>query len=246
MGASQNPNHRYLSLTGVILELGYVESTVFPAIEDLKKRYFHSHPDEPVILHRKELVNKKHPFENLRDPNIEQAFNRELLKLIKELDYVVITIVIDKLEHTQRYTTWRFDPYHYCLTVIVERYVLWLKSRNATGDVMAESRGGKEDRRLKDSFERVHSSGSNFMSPEDFQACLTSRQLKVKPKSNNIAGLQLADLIAHPSFRATLARHEHQRLPDNFGGRIAQILEDNKYYMSAGGQVDGWGRKWLP
>lgn len=246
LGASQNPNHRYLSLTGVILELGYVESMVFPEMEDLKRRYFHSHPDDPVILHRKELVNKKPPFESLRDPDIERAFYEELIGIIKEFEYVVITIVIDKLEHTRRYTTWRFDPYHYCLTVIVERYVLWLRSGNTTGDVMAESRGGKEDRRLKDSFERVHSSGSNFMPPEDFQTYLTSRQLKAKPKSNNIAGLQLADLIAHPSYRATLARHEHQRLPNNFGGRIAQILEDEKYYRSDGGQIEGWGRKWLP
>jgi hypothetical protein len=37
------------------------------------------------------------------------------------------------------------------------------------------------------------------MKPARFQVVLTSRQLKVKPKQNNIAGLQLADLIAHTS-----------------------------------------------
>lgn len=66
LNASQDPNHRYLSLTGVILELGYVDATVFPALEGLKRKYFGSHPDEPVILHRKELLNKKHPFEPAR------------------------------------------------------------------------------------------------------------------------------------------------------------------------------------
>ena len=55
---------------------------------------------------------------------------------------------------------------------------------------MAESRGGKEDRRLKDSFERVYTSGSDFIAPEIFVVHLTSKQLKVKSKSNNIAGLQ--------------------------------------------------------
>lgn len=122
--ASQDPNHRYLSLTGVILELGYVDAKVFPALEDLKRRYLGSHADDPVILHRKELVNKKHPFEALRDPPIERTFNAELLQLLEELDYTVLTAVIDKLEHLQRYQVWRFDPYHYCLTVLVERYVL--------------------------------------------------------------------------------------------------------------------------
>ncbi len=99
LGASQDPNHRYLSLTGVILELGYVEEVVFPAIEQLKRVYFSSHPDDPVILHRKELVNKKPPFECLLIPDTEQAFNRDLLALLQRLDYVVVTAVIDKLEH---------------------------------------------------------------------------------------------------------------------------------------------------
>lgn len=246
MGASADPNHRYLSLTGVIFELDYVDQVVFPGVEDLKRRYFGSHPDDPVVLHRKELVNKKPPFEALRDAATEAAFNTELLGLIRDFEYVVITAVIDKLEHQRRYTVWRFDPYHYCLTVLVERYVMWLKDLNAVGDVMAESRGGKEDRRLKDSFERVYLKGSDYMKPELFAAHLTSHQLKVKSKSNNIAGLQIADLIAHPSFRATLARHENQALAENFGGQIARILEERKYKRGPKGRIEGWGRKWLP
>jgi len=246
LNASKDPNHRFLSLTGVILDLGYVETTVFPDLEDLKRRYFSSHPDDPVVLHRKELVNKKPPFDSLNDPVIETRFNQDLLAILSRLQYRVITAVIDKLEHQQRYETWRFDPYHYCLTVLVERYVLWLKETGQTGDVMAESRGGKEDRRLKASFERVFGKGSDFIKPEVFEAHLTSRQLKVKPKSNNIAGLQLADLIAHPSFRAFQARRNNQALPDNFGGQIAQILENEKLHRSSQGKIEGWGRKWLP
>jgi len=246
LGASQNPNHRYLSLTGVILELDYVRTTVFPAIEALKTRYFNSHPDDPLILHRKELVNKKPPFDALHDPHVEQAFNRDFLQLLNDLDYVVITVVIDKLEHQRRYQVWRFDPYHYCLTVLVERYVLWLEKKNAQGDVMAESRGGKEDRRLKASFTRIFEQGSDYMKPEAFATSLTSRQLKVKPKSNNIAGLQLADLLAHPSFKAVQARRNRESLPDNFGGQISQILESKKLHRNPKGQIEGWGRKWLP
>ncbi len=246
LGASQDPNHRYLSLTGVILELEYVDAVVFSAIESLKRKYFGSHPDEPVILHRKELVNKNFPFQALRDPTVALEFDREFLSLLRDLEYVVITVVIDKLEHQQRYHVWRFDPYHYCLTVLVERYVLWLKRRNVVGDVMAESRGGKADRRLKDSFERVYSRGSDFVTPEEFAQCLSSRELKVKPKANNIAGLQLADVVAHPSFRASLASHNHESLLANLGGQVAEILETSKYNRSPSGEIDGWGRKWLP
>lgn len=247
MKASQsNLNHRYLSLTGVIFELDYVKDVVSPAIEDMKARFFQSHPDEPIILHRKELLNRKYPFECLKDPVTAQAFDSELLSMLTTLDYIVVTVVIDKLEHWNRYQVWRFDPYHYCLTILVERFAMWLRTNNTEGDVMAESRGGKEDKRLKASFERIYVQGTDYMKPDQFAACLTSRQLKVKTKSNNIAGLQIADLIAHPSYRATLARRNGQALPTNFGGEVARILEESKYNRNTRGKIDGWGRKWLP
>lgn len=246
LSSSKDPNHRYLSLTGLIFDLAYVEERVFPDVERLKRRYFKSHPDDPVILHRKELVNREAPFDSLRDSNLEQSFNADILHLLHDLEYTVVTVVIDKAEHLKRYQSWRFDPYHYCLTVLVERYVHWLRGRFGQGDVMAESRGGKEDRRLKDSFERLYGRGSDFMGPEVLKERLTSKQLKVKAKSNNVAGLQLADLIAHPSYRAMLARRQRHSLPQNFGGRIAKILEDNKYDRSPTGKIEGWGTKWLP
>jgi hypothetical protein len=65
MGASQDPNHRYLSLTGVVLELGYVDAHVFSSLEALKRKYFGSHPDDPIVLHRKE-VRPRRPGENRR------------------------------------------------------------------------------------------------------------------------------------------------------------------------------------
>jgi hypothetical protein len=246
MTASHDSRHRYLSLTGIIIELDYVNTDVFPALEALKRKYFGSHPDEPIILHRKELVNKKPPFEALQQPKVEEAFNRELLELFTNLDYVVITVVIDKLEHENQYKVWHFDPYHYCLTVLVDRYVRWLEEKDATGDVMAESRGGNEDIRLKNSFERLYDTGTEHVGADLLVERLTSRQLKVKPKSTNVAGLQLADIIAHPSFRATVKRHSREALPDNFGGKIAGILEKSKYHRSPEGKINGWGRKWLP
>ncbi len=111
---------------------------------------------------------------------------------------------------------------------------------------MAESRGGNEDKRLKASFERAYTQGSEYVDAEAFATHLTSKQLKVKPKSSNIAGLQLADLIAYPSYRLILAHRAHLPLSDNFGGRISKILEESKYFRSPSGRIDGWGRKWLP
>lgn len=246
LGSSDDPNHRYLSLSGIIMDLDYVDKVFFPRLEAIKAEFFGSHPDEKVVLHRKELMDKREPFEALRKPDIEKEFNRQLLSLMDELEYAIVTVVIDKLAHKQQYQVWRADPYHYCLQVIVERYVLWLRKHEVRGDVMVESRGGKEDRRLKDSFNNVYLRGSDYVPAAEFAARLTSCQLKVRMKQIGIAGLQLADLLAYPSFKSTLLRHQGQALPNDFTGKIAAILEATKYVRSLTGAIDGWGRKWLP
>ena len=56
--SSKNINHRYLSLTGIIFDLDFVKDHLFHDVEALKRKYFGSHPDDPVILYRKEILNK--------------------------------------------------------------------------------------------------------------------------------------------------------------------------------------------
>lgn len=76
LNSSSDPNHRFLSLTGVIFDLRYVSEILNPEIENLKKKYFNPHPDEALILHRKEIMNKKPPFESF-------AINQQKEVLIK-------------------------------------------------------------------------------------------------------------------------------------------------------------------
>jgi hypothetical protein len=225
--SSDNPNHRFLSLTGVILELKYVAEVVHPQMEALKAEFFSSHPDEPIIFHRKEMVNAKSPFQVLREEKILRNFDGRLLELLREWRYTVITVCLDKKAHKETYSTWRYDPYHYCLAVLLERFVFFLNRRRAMGDVLAESRGGKEDSRLKRSFTRLVEQGTQFVDPQQFQSALTSKQLKVKPKANNISGLQLADLLAHPSRNEILKEHgllERNIAP--FGKAVIGVLQE--------------------
>lgn len=229
--SSDNPLHRFLSLTGVIIDLDYIRETVFPQMEELKSEYFDSHPDNPVIFHRKELVNAKHPFEILRDPVRHKKFDDDFLGLLKSWEYTVISVCLDKKTHKETYQVWRYDPYHYCLALLLERFTFFLEQHNAVGDVMAESRGGKEDTRLKASFSKLWQEGTEYISPERFHNVLTSKQLKVKPKSNNISGLQIADLIAHPSRNEILNENNLLDRPiAPFAEKIVGILQE-KYYQ---------------
>lgn len=241
--SSDNPLHRFLSLTGVIMDLEHVRKVVNPQMEALKQEYFPTHhPDEPVILHRKELVDRKPPFEALRDPDLAAAFDEELLAFLREWEYAVITVCLDKKKHRESYTVWRYDPYHYCLAILLERFNFWLNRHSAGGDVMAESRGGKEDRRLKDSFARLWEQGTDYVAPDQFQKSFTSRQLKVKPKSANISGLQLADIIAHASRSEILDENDLLgRLLAPFPRKVIKILQAK--YDQEGNSV--FGKKYL-
>jgi len=184
---SDNPNHRFLSLTGIIISLDYVKDVLHPEMEAMKVKHFGAHPDDPVIA-------------------------------------------------------WRYDPYHYCLAVLLERFNFWLNRENSVGDVMAESRGGKEDIRLKDSFHRLWKQGTDFVGPEQFQKSLTSKQLKVKPKSANVSGLQLADIIAHPSRAEILDAEGLLGRPlATFSKKVIDLLQDK--YDRQGERV--FGKKFI-
>ncbi len=242
LNSSDNPLHRFLSLTGVIVDLNYVRDTLFPEMESLKAKYFSYHPDEPLIFHRKEIVNAKRPFEALRDEKTKAAFDNDLLNRLGDWDYTVVTVCLDKKSHKDTYQVWRYDPYHYCLAVLLERFSFFLSNGKTQGDVMAESRGGKEDKRLKASYFKLWNEGTQFIPPEKFQETFTSKQLKIKPKANNISGLQLADLIAHPSRNEILNEKNLLEKPlAPFATKIISILQE-KFY-----QQDGkiFGKKFL-
>jgi len=240
--SSDNPNHRFLSLTGVIMELDHVQAIVHPQMEGLKVEHFGSHPDEPVILHRKDIMNANRPFHSLRDPVRRAAFDCQILSLLKSWDYTAISVCIDKKKHKETYRVWQYEPYHYCMAVLLERFALFLKRVGYQGDVMAESRGGKEDMRLKKSYTKLYQDGTAYISPKSFQRALTSSQLNVKPKQANISGLQLSDLIAHPSRNEILQEQgllERDIAP--FAKRVIAILQDK--YDQQGGYI--YGKKFL-
>ena len=245
LGSSIIPAERFLSLTGVIADLDYVRSIIHPQMESLKEKYFMHHPDEPIIFHRKELISMKMSFSPLRDEAKRFKFDNELLMLLESWEYIVITVCLDKKTHLETYKSWRYDPYHYCLAIILERFVFYLEGVTQKGDIMIESRGSREDRRLKKSFNKIWERGTEYIEPERINDVLTSKQLKVKPKKLNIAGLQIADLLAYPSRNEILLENGHLSKDQIklFTGKLIKIL--SKKYYSKDGKFYGYGKKFI-
>jgi Protein of unknown function (DUF3800) len=233
-----------LGLTGVMLRVHYETGQFSGALETIKAIIF----DNPsIVLHRREMVDASPPFEALRDSKIRSNFDTLLLKLMTSGTYRVFTVVIDKKEHQRKYAVWRFHPYHYCMTVLLERYVRFLVRIDTVGDVMTESRGLKENMQLEKTFRFIYDNGTSHVPAKIFQQRLTSRQLKIKPKSANISGLQFADLIANPSCRSLICEKTNVPMTAKFGLQVEEILRRNKYLRSpVNGVIMGWGKKWLP
>jgi hypothetical protein len=244
-----HPDERYLSLTGIFCNGAGHRDHIRPRIEAAKIQFFgHNPPGRVVILHRRELVRKEAPFESLRDAATNAAWEEMVLGLVGTLPYTAITVMIDKREHVDRYQVWQFNPYHYCLTALVERYVMHLKkSGGLRGDVMAESRNKTVDKPLKRAFQYIWNNGTGNVSAAEVQAHLTSKELKFATKPENVCGLQLVELIAHASHHGTRAEYTDLPMQANFGSQVYNLLLAEKYRRNPrNGAIKGWGQKWLP
>ncbi len=235
---------RYLGLTGIIVDSEIYEAEFQPRITNLKK-LFSNDPDDLPILHRDDIVNKTGAFAKLNDPTIEAKFNTQFISLIKDVDYSICTVVIDKTAHFAKYQKSANHPYHYCLTAMLERYAHFLEIRGR-GDVCAESRGRIEDMALKDAYEHFYSDGTYFRSKEYVQTYLTSREIKIKPKDKSIAGLELADLLALPTKLDVLKTNGIlTTLTENFTKQIIDLIQKKYCRGNRSHNVKGYGKKLL-
>ncbi len=240
------PDKRYLGLSGIIIETEHYRTHFFPQLESLKQKHFPHNPDEPVILHRTDIINSKGSFWRLRDLRAKDDFDNELLVFLKNQSYHVITAVIDKKANVERHGPAAFHPYHHCLTAILERYCGFLNYFHAEGDVMVESRGGREDHQIKEAYQTVYVSGTQFRTPEYFQRVLTTKEIKLKQKTTNIAGLQIADLLAYPSKQEVLVCEGRISEPGEiFGKQVVEILQGKYNKKISQDRIEGYGRIFL-
>ena len=241
-------NERYLSLFGVITERQQMLNVIQPDMRRIKIKFFQADPDDPVIFHRKDIARFRGPFSSLySDKAKRNSFGNEMLALYSKWQYTTIIVTIDKIAHLQRYLDWHYEPYHFCLDVLLERYVYFLKQNDARGDVMIEARGSKPDKKLAASFRRLFEEGTDYVSPALMKQFLTSSEIKIKTKKANVEGLQLADLLAHAAHYDHLLNEdvvdEHK---SSYSQEIAKILRSQKYYRHPQKGIRGYGTKFLP
>jgi hypothetical protein len=103
--SSSDPCHRYLALSGVIMPQEYATGGFTDALNAIKQEIFGT---TNIVLHRREILGAKAPFEALANPAIRQRFDELLLELMATATYRAFTVVIDKRntsKNTQRGTS---------------------------------------------------------------------------------------------------------------------------------------------
>jgi len=238
-------DRRYLSLTGTIISLDHVREYLNPAIEQLKAKHLGADPDEVVCLHRTDIRGAKGPFGALRNPKARVNFDYDLKEIISDCEYTVVSALIDKV-WSEANTHWKKGPYEFLLEILVEKFSLILEERESFGDIMPEARGKPQDKALQNAMDKIYKSGTKYVKCDLIRNRVTSKNLKFRRKPDNISGIQLCDLIAHPSHYYIRLIKRHRVHLGEFGEYVAGQLVASKYNRGPYGRIQGFGIKYLP
>lgn len=240
---SQQADKRYLALTGVAIRQDIIETALQPGMRKLKA-LVSPDPDEKFTLHREEIIQRSGPYAKLADPAMEARWNQTIFSLVDGIDFTLFTVVIDKIAHKTKYFN-PAHPYHYCLEVLLEKYVSFLSSVDSRGDVLAEARGKVEDEALRNEYSRLYENGTDYVKSEVMQARLTSKKVKLKPK-DSIAGLELADLIVLASkLDVLLISNKAERINSKFMQQLIPKIQPKYYRNRLTGKISGYGKKMI-
>lgn len=189
---------RYLGLTGVLIAISDYVSKAHPELEQLKRDHFRYDPDYPVILVRKQIIDRKGAFGVLSNPQRNADWEQSVTKFFSGLPARPYTVVIDKWDHKKRYPTNTFDPYSYAISVLLRRVrsLTWRFLAGAECEVIAESRGNVEDAQLAGAYANLYVNGDQWFPAHEFRAAYPNPQITIRKKSENVSGHQIADLLA--------------------------------------------------
>lgn len=203
----------------------YVD-TILPSLNGLKLRYW---DHEGVNLHSRDIRKAGGPFTILQKTDRRERFMDELSHLMAILPYQLFIVCIRKDRLCNKYVN-AVNPYRLGLTFVMERLVFWMEQNSQNSlPIVAEARGKNEDNALKAAFFDLTIRGTDYVSSERFKRLQFPLQFHDKRK--NIAGIQLADLCAHPSARHILKPDQHNR--------AFEVVKKHIYH-EGGGRVEGW------
>lgn len=159
---------------------------------------------DSVILHSHKIRKQVDDFSILANLPTMERFMGRVNDLIMTAPFTIVSSIIDKRLLKTRYTTPR-NPYHLGLLFCLERTSSFLEEKGDGANlthVIVEARGKKEDAELELEFRRIMD-----RPPQN----LANFNILFADKRANSAGLQIADLVAHPIGRSYINSKQKNR-----------------------------------
>jgi len=216
--ASIDPDYPVFVLALCVFHKRHYSEKIIPAVEKLKFNYF---GHDSVVLHENEIRKQKGDFAFLSHLPTRKEFMERLSSIMDASNFILIACVVDKARLSSRAGE-ASNPYHIALDICLEALRDFLAEKGQdqlTTHVVVECRGKKEDGELELEFRRICDGDNpgNMHLPFD---------IVFADKKTNLAGLQLADLVARPVglnyIRPTQANQAFDLLKRKFycdGGR---------------------------
>ena len=216
--ASINPDFPVFVLALCVIHKRHYAEKIIPAVEKLKFNYF---GHDSVVLHEHDIRKQKGDFAFLSHLPTRIEFVRQLSTIMDVSNFILIACVVDKarMSKSEGAST---NPYHIALDICLESlrgFLVEKKQDHLQTHVVVECRGKKEDRELELEFRRICDGNNPGFRQLPFDVVFAD-------KKTNLAGLQLADLVARPVglnyIRPTQANQAFDMLKKKFycdGGR---------------------------
>ena len=195
-----DPDFPVFVLAMVVVKRTIYVQSLLPLISRLKLRFWNH---EGVNLHSRDIRKAIGDFEFMMNPELRKQMLAEI-EQVMSADFTLFITAIHKKRHQECYGTNAQNPYEVALKFTLECVVHYMRDKSIlTLPITAEARGKREDHQLAASFNNFACNGTEHLSSNEmrqFRFPLTFRK-----KSQNIAGLQVADLCAYPYARKLLS-----------------------------------------
>ena len=228
--SSFDPQFPIFTLCGVVVSEEQDE-LLADRINSLKRDIWNN---TNIILHSRDIRKCQNGFEVLFDLEVKKRFIESVNDILGDDIYIIICCAILKEPYIRQYGKLN-DVYGLSLSYIMERVVFYLDSvgkDNIELRTVIERRGKKEDKSLLNYYNQLLDRGTYWVNGERMRRYF--KRFDMRWKSENIVGLQVADLVAYP-----ITRHV---LNPNGVNLAYDVLKKNIY------QVDGkmYGMKVFP
>ena len=192
-----------------------------------------------IILHAADFTRNKSGFEAMSNHEFRGRFFNGLQGLIQELDFKIVACVIKKQDHLQKYGLSALDPYLLSLSVLVERFIF--ECGSAGGTIVAEARNLTLNNALDLAFLDLKIRGTTYISATKIQRRI--HNFAIRPKRDNITGLQVADVVATPIGRHAMRKPTY---PEYCAQRDFFSVVKPKFRQAWNGVIEGMGPVILP